>query len=265
MKARLPQGMGGGPQNLNAMMRQAQKMQADMEKYNKSPQRISREELEGRQCYVGCDLATRNDLASVCAEFPFDGEKKCYAVIHHSFMPEDRVWELSREHNFNYQAYIDAGYITATPGSIVDFDYIERYIYSLYDKYDVLETCLDPWSASQLEKNLLKKDIKVVEVRQGFFTLSEPTKDMEGAIAEQRITHYDDPVLRWAVGNVVLSYDENDNVRPNKKRSRFKIDPAMALIIAHTRAYTHDENYIDVNKYMDSALSEMEEYLNGYN
>ena len=31
MKARLPQGMGGGPQNLNAMMRQAQKMQADME------------------------------------------------------------------------------------------------------------------------------------------------------------------------------------------------------------------------------------------
>lgn len=31
MKARLPQGMGGGPQNMNAMLRQAQKMQADME------------------------------------------------------------------------------------------------------------------------------------------------------------------------------------------------------------------------------------------
>ena len=31
MKARLPQGMGGGPQNMNAMLRQAQKMQEDME------------------------------------------------------------------------------------------------------------------------------------------------------------------------------------------------------------------------------------------
>ena len=31
MKARLPQGMGGGPQNMNAMIKQAQKMQADME------------------------------------------------------------------------------------------------------------------------------------------------------------------------------------------------------------------------------------------
>ena len=31
MKARLPQGMGGGPQNMNAMIKQAQKMQEDME------------------------------------------------------------------------------------------------------------------------------------------------------------------------------------------------------------------------------------------
>ena len=30
MKARLPQGMGGGPGNMNSMIRQAQKMQDDM-------------------------------------------------------------------------------------------------------------------------------------------------------------------------------------------------------------------------------------------
>jgi len=30
MKVRLPEGMGGGPQNMNAMLRQAQKMQEDM-------------------------------------------------------------------------------------------------------------------------------------------------------------------------------------------------------------------------------------------
>ena len=31
MKARLPKGMGGGPQNMQSMIKQAQKMQADME------------------------------------------------------------------------------------------------------------------------------------------------------------------------------------------------------------------------------------------
>ena len=40
MKARLPQGVGGGPQNMNAMIRQAQKMQEDMA--------ILQEELDAR-------------------------------------------------------------------------------------------------------------------------------------------------------------------------------------------------------------------------
>ncbi len=32
MKARIPKGIGGGPQNMQGLMRQAQKMQEDMEK-----------------------------------------------------------------------------------------------------------------------------------------------------------------------------------------------------------------------------------------
>lgn len=44
MKARLPNGMGGGPQNMNAMIRQAQKMQEDMANLQT--------ELEGREYNV---------------------------------------------------------------------------------------------------------------------------------------------------------------------------------------------------------------------
>ena len=44
MKARLPTGMGGGPQNMNAMLKQAQKMQADMENLQ--------EELDSREYEV---------------------------------------------------------------------------------------------------------------------------------------------------------------------------------------------------------------------
>ena len=41
MKARLPKGMGGGPQNMSSMIRQAQKMQEDMQ--------TLQEELETRE------------------------------------------------------------------------------------------------------------------------------------------------------------------------------------------------------------------------
>ena len=41
MKARLPQGMGGGPSNMQGMIKQAQKMQEDMQK--------AQEELEAKE------------------------------------------------------------------------------------------------------------------------------------------------------------------------------------------------------------------------
>ncbi|MBQ9121508.1 MAG: YbaB/EbfC family nucleoid-associated protein [Clostridia bacterium] len=44
MKARVPKGMGGGPQNMQSMLKQAQKMQEDMQ--------AMQEELESREYEV---------------------------------------------------------------------------------------------------------------------------------------------------------------------------------------------------------------------
>lgn len=44
MKARLPQGMGGGPQNMNQMIKQAQKMQEEM--------KLKQEELEQQEFHT---------------------------------------------------------------------------------------------------------------------------------------------------------------------------------------------------------------------
>ncbi len=64
MKARLPKGMGGGPQNMNAMIRQAQKMQADME--------TLQEDLDAREYeisvgggVVGVKINGRKEILSI--------------------------------------------------------------------------------------------------------------------------------------------------------------------------------------------------------
>ncbi|MDI5424903.1 terminase large subunit, partial [Salmonella enterica subsp. enterica serovar Kentucky] len=46
------------------------------------------------------------------------------------------------------------------------------------------------------------------------------------------VRHRGDPVLAWAIGNVVMESDANANIKPNKKKSSNKIDPA-----AETRMY----------------------------
>ena len=235
---------------------------ANMEQYNKPPTlKITKEDLIGKKCYAAGDLSVRNDLASVVFEFPLsDGY---FAVLHHDFIPEDKIFDNSQKHHIDYQRYIDMGYITATPGNAVDFDYIEDYILRMREKYDILEVCLDPWNATQLMSHLIDEGMKVVEVRQGFKTLSEPTKELGITIEDRKLIHFDDPMLKWAVGNTVVTFDENGNVRPNKAKSINKIDPAMALIIAHTRAYTHELNYVDVNAIAAAQLAEYEEMLRG--
>ena len=64
MKARLPRGMGGGPQNMNAMIKQAQKMQADME--------ALQEDLDAREYeiavgggVVGVKINGKNEIQSI--------------------------------------------------------------------------------------------------------------------------------------------------------------------------------------------------------
>lgn len=46
------------------------------------------------------------------------------------------------------------------------------------------------------------------------------------------IRHNGDPVLTWAMSNVVMETDANANIKPNKKKSANKIDPAIAFLMS---------------------------------
>ena len=64
MKARIPNGMGGGPQNINAMIKQAQKMQEDMAA--KQEELDSREyEISAGGGVVGVKINGKREILSI--------------------------------------------------------------------------------------------------------------------------------------------------------------------------------------------------------
>ena len=64
MKARIPNGMGGGPQNINAMIKQAQKMQEDMTA--KQEELDSREyEISAGGGVVGVKINGKREILSI--------------------------------------------------------------------------------------------------------------------------------------------------------------------------------------------------------
>jgi phage terminase large subunit-like protein len=70
--------------------------------------------------------------------------------------------------------------------------------------------------------------------------MSEPMKETEGRIYSQTIWHPDDPVMTWMMGNVVKKQGRNSGpvkyYYPTKEKNEFKIDFAVALIMAIARA-----------------------------
>ena len=217
----------------------------DMTRWNASGKDMQ-PTLSGVPCYVGVDLSSTLDITSVA--FVFCLPDGLYAVISHSFIPEATMLEKERRDHVPYSAWVRAGYITAIPGEAIEQSWVEEYIMSEARKYDIKEICYDPWNATEFAHHMENEGFTCVEVRQGARSLSEPMKDIERLVIQGKLIHFDNPVLRWAVSNTVATKDSNDNIKPDKSKAIFRIDPAVAMITAHSRAKT--DATVDLDKYI---------------
>lgn len=221
----------------------------DILKWNACNEQIHEEELLGKQCYLGVDLSATTDLTSVNIEFRLDNGK--YVMISKSFIPANRVRDKEKQDRVPYSVWIKQGYITPTEGDVVDYEYIKSFIREIAIRYQIKEICFDPWNATQLANDLENEGFTCVAIRQGYITLSEPIKDIEKLILQNRIIHNNNPVLTWAVSNAVIRQDPNGNIALDKSKARNRIDPACAMINSHVRARLLDGE-IDLNKYIMS-------------
>ena len=215
----------------------------NMEKWNNSGKNYN-PDLRHKRCYCGVDLSAKLDLTSVVLDFPLDNGM--YAVLHHSFIPEATMIEKEHKDNVPYSAWVRQGYLTAIPGEVIEQQWIIEYIQQLAKKYKICEIDYDPWNASEFGQRMETERFTCVEVRQGVYTLSEPMKDIQRLAVQGKLIHFDDPILRWAMSNVVATADSNGNIKPDKSKATQRIDPAAALITAHSRAIT--DTYVDLNK-----------------
>ena len=193
--------------------------------------------LNGRSCYGGLDLSTKIDLTAFLLVFvPDYDESDRYHIICKFYVPEDTVIERSRTDKVHYELWVEQGFITATPGDVIDYEFIFNDIVTAAADYDLAEVGFDPWNASALATRLYNDEgIDMVEMRQGSKTLSEPAKDLLVNIKQHNICHGGHPVLRWCADNLVMVTDANENVRPAKDKAVDRIDGVVALINAWGR------------------------------
>lgn len=102
--------------------------------------------------------------------------------------------------------------------------------------FDVQEVAYDRWGMKYVAKELIRRRFPLIEHGQGYPSMSSPMKRFEVATMSKRLRHNGNPVLAWAIGKVHRDEDAAENIKPNKARSRGRIDPAVAAIMATGRA-----------------------------
>jgi phage terminase large subunit-like protein len=206
-------------------------------------------DMTGKECYIGYDLSAKIDLTSVDFEFPIELTTKegeivpGYAVFSHSFMPEETVERKRKTDKVPYDMWIREGWITVTPGAVVDYRFVKKYALERAKEngWIINEHCLDPWGAVQISSDLIDEGETAVEVVQGIKTLSEPTKDFRDQVYLKRVIHEKNPVLRWAMSNAVTREDHNKNFMLDKQKSTERIDPCAAVMNSHVRAMVNED------------------------
>lgn len=194
-------------------------------------------DLTGLDCIAGIDLSAKIDLTSVGFEFNIDGK---YIVLSHSFMPEDTLAAKRKTDKVPYDLWIKQGWLTATPGAVVDYRFVGEYIKS--QGYNIQEICFDPYNCSQFAQELQDDGFECVEIRQGVRTLSEPTKSFREEVYSGNVIHDGNPVLGWAISNAVVRADHNENIMLDKDKSSHRIDPIAAVINAHVRSIIFEDD-----------------------
>ena len=225
----------------------------DAEWMNSSGDEIDIEDLKGRQCYGGLDLAQVEDVCAFVLAFPFDdGSIK---VLPFFFVSESAVERRRNSTGGSYDKFVTRGELIVTDGNSTDYDVIRNKIIECADVFDITSIAYDRWNSNVLINQLSDASIQTDPFGQGFISMTAPIKNAEVLIKKQKLLHGGNAMLRWMVSNVVVKKDDAENVKFSKSKAGDKIDGVVALIMAlgekmtieksdHTSVSVYEENEI---------------------
>ena len=203
--------------------------------YMRGNEPIDMDALAGRDCYAGLDLSSTGDITALVLIFPPRNEDEKYVLLPYFWIPEETIPRRVKANSVPYDIWEKQGYIMSTEGNVIHYDFIEKFIMYLSEKYHILEIAVDRWNATQMIQNLEGEGFTIVPFGQGFSSMSAPTKEFYRLLMEGRIIHGGNPVLRWMAGNVVIDTDPAGNIKVTKAKSKEKIDGIVAAIMALDR------------------------------
>ena len=181
-------------------------------------------------CYGGLDLAGgASDLCAFALYWPETRLLRAWA-----FLPAGRIDASEATDRAPYRAWAGLGHVVITPGRAIDRQWLANWMAQQTEGLELVSIAADRWMLASLQQELDREGITLpIEPHgQGFKDMSPSVGAFERLVLDGRLRHGGSPLLRYAVSNVSISIDPAANRKADKVRSRGRIDPAIAAIMA---------------------------------
>lgn len=210
-------------------------------------------DIHGQDVYIGLDLSKSVDLTSVSWMIPQDYGLYCDS---HSFVgTKGGLEKKQKEDGFNYTKAEkrDECNITTLDSGVINYDDVYNFIMNFINNNElhVKAICYDAARMGYLIPKFELLGMPLVEVQQGWKTLSIPTVRFRDDVYNGKIKHPDNKLLKYAVTNSVLTYTATNSAMVDKKRNSEKIDPVAAMLDAYSQAMDGTTNEAN-NEYYQS-------------
>ncbi|MBM3768726.1 MAG: terminase large subunit, partial [Acidobacteria bacterium] len=193
---------------------------------------ISDAALQEREAFGGLDLSSTLDLTAFALAIPHEG--RVY-IRHWAWLPADGILERELRDRVPYRRWASEGRIELIPGGVVAKRVVIDRIKELAQVWRIRAIGFDRWGADMVQSELEKAGLEVIEMGQGFSSLSAPTKEFESFVVSRTLAHGACPLLAWQAACCSIKSDPAGNVKPAKPdrlKSTKRIDGIVAAIMA---------------------------------
>jgi phage terminase large subunit-like protein len=190
---------------------------------------IDVDDLVGRRCFGGLDLGSVRDLTAFALFWPDVG-----ALLVWCWCPADALRAREDTDRVPYRVWADRGHIEPTPGRATDKRRVALRLAELCAAFRPEAIAYDLWGLPELQRIMAEEgiDLSLKPFGQGFKSMAPAMRAFEERVLNRELVHPRNPLLTWAVSNVAVERDAAGNAKPSKERSRERIDPAVAAIMA---------------------------------
>lgn len=212
----------------------------DMELFNKACKDVNIEDFKGMKCYGGLDLSCTKDITAFILIF-YNEETDKYYVFPYLFTPKDTIEEREHEENWNISDYVRRNELIALDGKYVKFDKVMDKILELHEEYDIQQVAFDRFASNSIQYILEEQSFESMPIGQGTVTMSPIINTFEQLLVDDRIVFSKNNLMKYMASNCIKVTDDNLNAKYSRKKSKFKIDGIIAMLMALGIATTEHE------------------------